>query len=90
MQIDVFDTYVTTTDGKRLHFDVFLPTGKEEKLAHRYAHAWLESVGIQAQDVRQESCSYCHTESAPSEVQQQIEEQGYYIYQMEGCPAPAR
>lgn len=90
MQIDVFDTYVTTTEGKQLHFDVFLPTGKEEKLAKQYAKEWLESIGIQVKDVQQESCIYCHSEAANPAVQQHIEQHGYFIYQMEGCPSPAR
>lgn len=90
MQIDVFDTHVTTTDNKRLHFDVFLPTGKEGELAEKYAKAWLESIGIQASNIHQESCVYCHSEAANPDVQKEIEEKGYFIYQMEGCPAPTR
>lgn len=91
MQIDVFDTYVTTTDGKRLHFDVFLPSGKQQEgLAQQYAKEWLESIGVQPQDVRQESCTYCHSEAANPKVQQHIEQHGHFIYQMEGCPSPAR
>jgi hypothetical protein len=90
MQIDVFDTYVTTTDGKRLHFDVFLPAGKQGGLAQQYAKEWLESIGIQVGDIRQESCTYCHSQAADPKVQQHIEQHGYYIYQMEGCPSPAR
>jgi hypothetical protein len=90
MQIDVFDTYVTTTDGKRLHFDVFLPSGKQGGDAQQYAKEWLESIGIKMNDIRQESCAYCHSEAASPRVQQHIEQHGYYIYQMEGCPSPTR
>ncbi|BAW80679.1 hypothetical conserved protein [Candidatus Nitrosoglobus terrae] len=90
MQIDVYDTYVTTTDNKRLHFDVFLPTGKPEEIAQQHAKKWLESIGIQAKDIRQESCRYCHSETAKPHVQEHIKQHGHYIYQMEGCPSPAR
>lgn len=87
MKIDVFDTHVTTTEGKRLHFDVLLPPGKGQ-LAGQYAREWLEDIGIYAEHIRQESCVYCHSEPADPEVQRHIEEKGYLIYQMEGCPAP--
>lgn len=87
MNIDVFDTYVTTTADKRLHFDVMLPTGKGE-LASHYAKEWLGSVGIEAGHIRQESCRYCHSETARPDIQRHIETQGYFIYQMEGCPSP--
>jgi hypothetical protein len=87
MKIDVFDTHVTTTAGQRLHFDVLLPPGKKG-LASQYAKEWLESIGISAEHIRQESCVYCHSEPVNPEAQRHIEEKGYFIYQMEGCPSP--
>ncbi|CAH9017800.1 DUF2024 family protein [Candidatus Nitrosacidococcus sp. I8] len=90
MQIDVYDTYVTTTANKRLHFDVFLPTGKPEETAQQHASEWLKSIGIEAANIKQESCRYCHSESANPKVKDHIQQHGYYIFQMEGCPSPAR
>lgn len=88
MKIDVFDTHVTTTTGERLHFDVLLPEGKRD-LAGRYAKEWLKRIGISAQYIDQESCVYCHSESANPEVERHIEVNGYFIYPMEGCPTSA-
>ena len=86
MNIDVFDTHVTTTTGKRLHFDVLLPPGKQQ-LASEYAREWLDSIGIRAEHIQQESCVYCHSQAADPDVEQHIEENGYFIYPMEGCPS---
>jgi hypothetical protein len=86
MKIDVFDTHVTTSDGRRLHFDVMLLAGKGD-LASQYAKEWLGSIGIDTGHIHQESCRYCHSETARPDIQRYIETQGYFIYQMEGCPA---
>lgn len=88
MKIDVFDTHVTTTSGERLHFDILLPAGNGD-LAGRYAMEWLKSIGIGAQHIDQESCVYCHSEAANADVEQHIQASGYFIYPIEGCPAPA-
>jgi Domain of unknown function (DUF2024) len=71
-----------------LHFDVLLPAGKGD-LAGRYAREWLQRLGIGAQHIDQESCLYCHSDTADAEVKRQIEANGYFIYPMEGCPASA-
>ncbi len=87
MNIDVFDTHVTTADGRRLHFDVLLPPGQQDH-ASRYAKEWLKSINIEAEHIRQESCRYCHSEVAHPDIERRIEIDGYFIYQMEGCPSP--
>jgi hypothetical protein len=87
MKIDVFDTYITTQAGKRLHFDVFVPPENRER-AREFALTWLAGIGIQTEDIQQESCRYCHSEPAEGEIAQAIATQGYFIYQMEGCPQP--
>jgi hypothetical protein len=88
MNTDVYDTYVHTTNGEQLHFDVLLPSGNGER-AVEYARKWLQHIGIDIVKIRQDNCRYCHTEAANPEVQRQIEKDGYFILQMEGCPCPA-
>lgn len=86
MQIDVHDTYARTDQGELLHFDVLLPAGQID-LAERIARQWLNSIGLESQQISLERCRYCHSESANPEIQQEINQQGYAIIPMEGCPA---
>jgi hypothetical protein len=87
MKIAVFDTYAKTQDGKVLHFDVLMPDS-DESLAVTYAEQWLREIGLDSGDVELTSCRYCHNEDSAPGVIQIIREQGFYILQMEGCPAP--
>lgn len=90
MQIDVYDTYATSKKGHIIHFDVFLPEGEGKEKALRYAHAFLADIGESADALKQERCNFCHSQSANDEVEKQIEQSGYFILQMEGCPNPIR
>ncbi len=90
MNVDVYDTYVLTEDGRRMHFDVFLPTGlgaqRDEKAADA-ARAWLRDHGMDSDLARLEQCRYCHSEAASPEASARLETQGYFILPMEGCPS---
>ena len=90
MNVDVYDTYALTEDGHRMHFDVFLPAGGgarcDEKAAD-IARRWLHSIGMNPDRIELEQCRYCHSEAVNSAVNRQLETQGWFILQMEGCPA---
>lgn len=87
MNVDVYDTYARTAEGELLHFDVLVEQGSGD-IALRYAAEWLHSIQISASEINQENCRFCHTETTTPEIERQIEEQGYFILQMEGCPSP--
>lgn len=89
MNIDVYDTYVHTSEGDLLHFDFLLPSGKGG-MATQHAKEWLQSIGGHPEEVSLDKCSYCHTETATLEMVRQIHERGYFIIQIEGCPAGNR
>lgn len=85
-QIHVFDTYARSASGKIMHFDVVLPENDPAK-ALQYARDWLRSIGEGDATVKAENCAYCHSEpNAPHEMQKEIENQGYSIFKLEGCP----
>ena len=86
MQVDVYDTYATTADGHRMHFDVLVPQGEGARAAE-YARRWLDQIGIQGGEVSLNRCNFCHTESVTPEVESCLNNDGYFILQMEGCPA---
>lgn len=89
MKIDVFDTYVTQSNGERMHFDVFIPKGSEKESATIFAMQWLKSIGLEVETIRLESCEYCHSAQVSAEVEQTISDQDFAFLQMEGCPSPA-
>jgi hypothetical protein len=81
----VFDTYAKTSKGKTMHFDVVLDEQDQQK-ALNYAKEWLKTIGQEDATVVSENCYFCHSIEAPAELRQQIIDQGYAIYKLEGCP----
>ncbi len=90
MEVDVYDTYARSSDGQIIHFDVLVPRGTDGDTAFAFAKKWLEDIGENSKDLDQSRCRFCHAEKARSEVEKDIQAQGYYILQLEGCPQPIR
>lgn len=88
MKIDVYDSFATNQKGQLMHFDVMVPVGTEADLAHHFGRHWLRSIGETADVLQQSQCHFCHSAAATPEVVNQIQQHGYFILQMEGCPAP--
>lgn len=86
MSVHVFDTYAYTASGKRLHFDVLLPT-KDAALALITAKKWLSEIGEEGAEIRRGGCAFCHSTASLPEYDDTIKKQGYAIYKLEGCPA---
>ncbi|MDX8398412.1 MAG: DUF2024 family protein [Mariprofundaceae bacterium] len=85
MNIHVYDTYAQSKNNNIIHFDVFITEQNEQK-ALIIARNWLISIGEDGSKLTQERCRFCHTQSANTEVELSIQNDGYYILQMEGCP----
>jgi Domain of unknown function (DUF2024) len=81
----IYDTYVKTSSGRIMHFDVVLDEQDQAK-ALSYAKEWLAGIGHPDAIVTQENCAFCHTAEAPPDIRKQIDNQGYGIYKLEGCP----
>lgn len=82
----VFDTYAKTTQGKIIHFDVVINEQDQQK-ALDCAQKWLQSIGQTDATITPGNCYFCHSvEKIPAELNTQIDEQGYAIYKLEGCP----
>lgn len=88
MKIDVYDSYAQKSDGTVIHFDVFVESGTPAAQALTYGRRWLLDIGEQSAGLEQSRCNFCHSEIANPAVQQQIQSEGFYILQMEGCPEP--
>ena len=91
--------YNTYADGRRLHFDVFIPT--EEKDATRvpeamdaeaelHAKHFLRLIGEESSNVTVSMCARCHIDSTGRYVGRLWKLPGTEatIWPLEGCPQP--
>lgn len=86
MQIAVFDTYVRRPDGRRMHFDILIPSeGKSQAQVLEYGRAYLAAKNIPAQSLISEECRFCHIESASPEVELDIQKSGFSIIELQNC-----
>lgn len=86
MECAVYDTYVTKKDGKIMHFDVIVESSTPHEKAIEYGKEYLKDVGQDGQTMTQEECQFCHVQEAPKVVEDNIQQNGYFIQKMEGCP----
>ena len=86
MQIAVWDTYVTKKDGSVMHFDIIAPSEmKDSTIIHNYGKQYLDSKNQPDQQLTSKECSFCHIETLEPSKQQEIEQNGYFIIEIENC-----
>jgi len=90
MKVDVYDTYAVSTEGKTIHFDALVQPEVSADQAYQFGLKWLNEIGQADATLKQSRCTFCHQEQAQPDVVTDIEKQGYYILQMDGCPNPIR
>jgi len=88
MKVDVFDTYAVGKSGDTLHFDIFVRSGSSKEVALSYCHKFLNEIGENSEDFEGERCNFCHSEMVNDKIKKEVEKNGYFILQMEGCPNP--
>jgi hypothetical protein len=86
MECAVYDTYIRKKDGKTMHFDVIVEASTPHERAIEYGSQYLSIAGQTGQKMTQEECQFCHIQEAPPSVEKAIEQNGYWIQKMEGCP----
>jgi hypothetical protein len=43
MKVEVWDTYIQCTDGKKMHFDIVVPENvKDSKIIYQYGYEYLK------------------------------------------------
>lgn len=82
----VYDTYAKTTQGQTIHFDVVIDEKNHAK-ALNHAKEWLTSIGLEDALIDQHNCTFCHSAKETPEVRRQIDNLGYGIYKLDGCPS---
>lgn len=86
MRISVYDTHVQRADGRRMHFDILVPSDiSDRELVLQYGRRYLEAKGVAPASLKAEKCNYCHMESANPEVEQEIASTGFAIIEMANC-----
>ncbi|WP_435624803.1 DUF2024 family protein [Flagellimonas sp.] len=86
MEVSVWDTYVPREDGRTMHFDILVPSDLQDTdTIFGFGKEYLASKSFKTGDLSSEECRFCHMQSAPPSVVESIEEDGYFIIEMENC-----
>lgn len=85
MKVAVWDTYVTRKNNHLMHFDIIVPEHTDGARVLDYGRAYLHAKGEQDQLLTTAECQFCHIEQVNPSWQAAIEQNGYYIYEMENC-----
>ncbi len=86
MEVAVWDTYVKKKDGTVMHFDILAPSSQRDTtVIHNYGREYLRTKGQEGQALTAKECRFCHVESMRPKWAEQIQKQGYFIIEMEGC-----
>ncbi|KXX71125.1 DUF2024 family protein [Flammeovirga sp. SJP92] len=84
--VNVWDTYVTKKDGNTMHFDIIAPVEiTDPEHIYNYGKAYLKLKGQEGQPLSSKQCRLCHIESLKPEWEEEINQKGYFIIEMEGC-----
>lgn len=85
-KVNIWDTYVTKKDGSMMHFDIVAPVDvKDTDTIYRYGKAYLKTKGQEGQALSSKQCRLCHIETLRPEWEIEIDSNGYFIIEMEGC-----
>lgn len=86
MKVSVWDTYVQRKDGKTMHFDILVPSDfNNEAQILGFGSSYVSSKTFETVKLTTERCQFCHIETAPKSVVDDISKHGYSIIEMENC-----
>jgi hypothetical protein len=85
MEVAIFDTYVKRREGGYMHFDIIVSADTNYESVLTFGNDYLKSKSINMQSVSSRDCRFCHMEEVVPVWEKNILQQGYHIYEMEGC-----
>ena len=85
MKVSVYDTYVTKEDNTVMHFDILVDEHATEEHVFEFGKLYLAEKGLINPSLTTKECKFCHMELAPTYIQNIINEDGYFIIEMENC-----
>jgi hypothetical protein len=87
MNVHVYDTHVTSTDGNYYHFDVIVDNANTENVDY-FVRSYLNSLNVTDKTIEKSTCGFCHSEPATEQMISAIKSKGHYILPIQGCPIP--
>lgn len=85
MEIAVYDTYVKRKDGRIMHFDIIVEKNTPYEKVIAYGNEYLKTKSEEGQELSSNECKFCHIEKASKDIEEEVKNKGYYIYEMENC-----
>ncbi|MEO9477417.1 MAG: DUF2024 family protein [Cyclobacteriaceae bacterium] len=86
-KVAVWDTYVKRQNGNVMHFDILTDSDNLNTAAiFEYGKAYITAKGEPEGIIDSEHCQFCHVEEVTSEIKKAINQQGYYILELEEIP----
>lgn len=86
MKVVVWDTYVIKKDGSVMHFDIVAPQEiNDTAIIYGYGKGYLKTKGQEGQILTSQECKFCHIETVRPQWELEIQQQGYFIIEMENC-----
>jgi hypothetical protein len=82
MKVAVYDTHVMKKDGGTMQFDVIVPQGESHDRVLGFGREHLKTVGQEGQNLPAKECEFCHVEPASEEIEQAINQRGYYVKEL--------
>lgn len=86
MNVSVWDTYVQKEDGSVMHFDILVPASvTDETVVFGYGNAYLHEKPFKSEILSAKACQFCHVEKATQDIEESINQKGFYIIEMQNC-----
>ena len=85
MKVSVYDTYVQKNNGAIMHFDILVEESISLEDVYKYGKGYLTQKKVSNTKLTTNQCKFCHIEKAPKEIEKSINENGFYIIEMENC-----
>lgn len=85
-KVNVWDTYVTKKNGEIMHFDIIASVEiNDSSIIYDYGKLYLKSKNQEGQTLTSNQCRLCHIENLRPEWEEEINKNGFFIIEMEGC-----
>ena len=85
-KVNVWDTYVTKKNGEIMHFDIIASVEvNDSSIIYDYGKLYLKRKNQAGQTLTSNQCRLCHIENLRPEWEEEINKNGFFIIEMEGC-----
>ena len=69
-----------------MHFDIIAPAEiKDSSVIYNFGSEYLKEKGQENQPLTANECNFCHVETVRTQWAEALEQNGYFILEMENC-----